>query len=62
MSDTEKCYDNARMESFFSALKKEQLFRINNKKLPMEQVKSIVFRYVMVYYNRQRIYTTIPDG
>ena len=62
MSGTGKCYDNARMESFFATLKKEKLYRINTKKLPMDQVKSIVFRYVMVYYNRQRIYTTNPDG
>jgi len=62
MSGTGKCYDNARMESFFATLKKEKLYRINTKKLPREQVKSIVFRYVMVYYNRQRIYTANPGG
>ena len=28
----------------------------------MTQVKSIVFRYSMTYYNRQRIYTTNPGG
>ena len=26
----------------------------------MAQVKSIVFRYIMTYYNRQRIYTATP--
>lgn len=62
MSGTGRCYDNARMESFFATLKKEKLYRINTKKLTMEQVKSIVFRYIMVYYNRQRIYTSNPGG
>lgn len=62
MSGTGRCYDNARMESFFATLKKEKLYRINTKKLPMDQVKSIIFRYIMVYYNRQRIYTSNPGG
>lgn len=62
MSGTGRCYDNARMESFFATLKKEKLYRINTKKLPMEQVKSIIFRFIMVYYNRQRIYTSNPGG
>lgn len=62
MSGTGQCYDNARMESFFATLKKEKLYRIKTGILPMEQVKSIIFRYIMVYYNRQRIYTTNPGG
>jgi hypothetical protein len=28
----------------------------------MTQVKSIVFRYIMTYYNRKRIYTSNPSG
>lgn len=62
MSGTGRCYDNARMESFFATLKKEKLYRMNTKLLLMEQVKSIIFRYIMVYYNRQRIYTSNPGG
>ena len=62
MSGTGRCYDNARMESFFATLKKEKLYRINTKKISMEQVKSVIFRYIMVYYNRQRIYTSNPGG
>lgn len=62
MSGTGRCYDNARMESFFATLKKEKLYRIRTEKLSMEQVKAIVFRYIMVYYNRQRIYTSNPSG
>ena len=30
--------------------------------MPMAQVKSIVFRYIMTYYNRIRIYTGNPGG
>lgn len=52
---------NAGMESFFATLKKEKLYRINTKRIPMKQVKSIIFRYIMVYYNRQRIYTSNPS-
>ena len=62
MSGTGRCYDNARMESFFATLKKENLYRIRTEQMPMEQVKSIVFRYIMTYYNRQRIYTANPGG
>ena len=62
MSDVGKCYDNARMESFFATLKKEKLYRINTSKLTVEQVKKIIFRYVMIYYNRKRISTVNPGG
>lgn len=62
MSGTGRCYDNARMESFFATLKKEKLYQIDTTKLPMEQVKTIVFRFIMIYYNRQRIYTSNHGG
>ena len=52
---------NARMESFFATLKKEKLYQINTAKMKMEEVKTIVWRYVMVYYNRQRI-STVNEG
>jgi transposase InsO family protein len=61
MSDVGKCYDNARMESFFATLKKEKLYRIDTMKMTMEEVKTVVFRYVMIYYNRVRI-STVNDG
>lgn len=61
MSDVGKCYDNSRMESFFATLKKEKLYQINTKKMTIEKVKMIVWRYVMVYYNRQRI-STVNEG
>lgn len=60
MRGTGRCYDNARMESFFATLKKEKLYKFQMKQMPMSQVKSIVFRYVMTYYNHIRIYTGNP--
>ena len=62
MSGTGRCYDNARMESFFATLKKREAYRIRTERYPMSWVKTVIFRYVMVYYNRQRIYTANPDG
>ncbi|QSH98757.1 hypothetical protein DWQ65_01445 [Treponema phagedenis] len=62
MSDVGKCYDNARMESFFATLKKELLYRIDTTKMTREQVKTLVWQYTMVYYNRKRISTVNEDG
>lgn len=61
MSDVGKCYDNARMESFFATLKKEKLYKMNTSKMTREEVKSAIWRYVMVYYNRKRI-STVNEG
>ena len=62
LSGLNHCFDNARMESFFATLKKELLYRIPTYKMKMDEVKAIIFRYVFVYYNRIRIYTSNPDG
>ena len=61
MSGTSRCYDNARMESFFVTFKKGKLYRMKTENLPMETVKSIIWRYIESCYNRRRIYTT-NDG
>lgn len=62
MSGTGKCYDNARMESFFATLKKEKLYRMDTTKMTREMVKTIIFRYIIVYYNKIRVYTSNPGG
>lgn len=62
LSGSGRCFDNARMESFFATLKKEKIYRIAAHRRTREEVKSIVFRYVFVYYNRFRIYTGNPRG
>jgi transposase InsO family protein len=61
MCGTGRCYDNARMESFFATLKKEKLYQIKTENLSMETVKSIIWRYVWGYYNHRRVYTA-NDG
>lgn len=45
-----------------ATLKKEKLYRMNTTKMTVEQVKSVVFRYVLIYYNRKRISTVNPGG
>ena len=62
LSGTGHCFDNARMESFFATLKKEKIYRIAAYKLTREEVKTIIFRYVYIYYNRMRVYTSNPFG
>lgn len=62
MSGTGRCYDNARMESFFATLKKEKLYQVRTEHYPMSYIKTVIFRYIMVYYNRQRVYTSNPGG
>ncbi|SEA56792.1 Integrase core domain-containing protein [Eubacterium aggregans] len=60
MSSVGRCYDNARMESFFATLKKEKLYRIDTMKMTQEMVKTVIFRYIQ-YDNHRRIYST-NDG
>lgn len=62
LSGTGHCFDNARMESFFATLKKEKIYRISAYKLTRDQLKSIIFRYIFVYYNRIRISSVNPGG
>jgi transposase InsO family protein len=57
MSGTGRCYDNARMESFFATLKKEKLYKMKTTEFRMEELKSVIFRYIC-YYNLRRIYST----
>ena len=51
------CYDNAVIESFFHTLKTELIYlkRFESK----QEVKSAVFEYIEVFYNRQRIHSTL---
>lgn len=56
MSDVGKCYDNARMESFFATLKKEKIYLMNTKVMDMQEVKKAILEYI-VYYNIYRITT-----
>jgi len=62
MSNVGKCYDNSRMESFFATLKKEKVYQLNTQVMTVEKVKLEVWRYIMIYYNRQRISTVNKGG
>jgi transposase InsO family protein len=60
MSSVGRCYDNARMESFFATLKKEKLYQMDTTKMTIAEVKTVIYRYIC-YYNLRRIYST-NDG
>ena len=62
MSGTGRCYDNARMESFIATLKKEKLYKIRTELMSLETVKSIIFRWIFLYYNKKRVYTANAGG
>lgn len=57
MSGTGNCYDNAVAESFFHTLKTEHTnfcaYRIR------EEAKASIFDYVEVFYNRERLHSTL---
>jgi len=54
-----QCWDNAVAESFFSTLKQELVYRLP---LPtLEAARTVVFEYIEVFYNRQRLHSSISD-
>lgn len=57
MSRKGDCYDNAVAESFFSTLKNELIY--GNMFESTEEVRKEVFRYIELFYNRQRIHQTL---
>ncbi len=50
-------YDNSCMESFFASLKKELIYR--KKFDTIEEVKTDVFRYIELFYNRKRLHSSL---
>ena len=57
VSRPRQCWDNAVAESFFATLKLELVYR---QSLPTREVARIaVFEYVEVFYNRQRLHSTL---
>ena len=56
MSRTGNCYDNAVAESFFSTLKTEC---VPGPFLTHSQARTTIFEYMEVWYNRQRIHSTL---
>jgi transposase InsO family protein len=57
MSHKGDCYDNAVMESFFGTLKQELVHREDY--LTREEARSSLFEYIEVFYNRQRLHSTL---
>lgn len=51
------CYDNAVLESFFSTLKKELIYR--EKYLNLEDLQKSLFEYIEIFYNRERKHSTL---
>jgi putative transposase len=57
MSRKGNCYDNATIESFWSTLKLELVYRHNFKN--RAEARSEIFDYIEVFYNRQRSHSAL---
>jgi putative transposase len=57
MSRKGNCYDNAAMESFWSTLKLELVYR--GLFLTRAQARTQIFDYIEVFYNRQRTHSAL---
>ena len=57
MSRRGNCYDNAAMESFWSTLKLELVYRGNFTS--RSHARSEIFDYIEIFYNRQRRHTSL---
>ena len=55
-SEGGRCHDNARCESMWARMKTELLYgRYDCENMKVEEIKSIVWRYFMGYWNNRRI-------
>ena len=53
-----RCHDNARCESMWARLKEELLYdRYDTESLTVEELKTIIWRYYLSYWNNRRICT-----
>ena len=57
MSRKGDCWDNACAESFFSTIKIEEIFQCTYR--TREEARTRIFEYIAVFYNRQRIHSTL---
>ena len=57
MSRRANCYDNAYMESFFSSLKRELIY--HERFLTREEAKRRTFEYIEIFYNRNRLHSSL---
>ena len=57
MSRRGNCYDNATMESFWSALKRELVYR---RHFAMRgEARAAIFEWIEVFYNRVRLHSAL---
>ncbi len=55
-SDGGRCHDNARCESMWARMKTELFYdRLDPELLTVEELKTVIWRYFMSYWNRRRI-------
>lgn len=57
MSRAGNCYDNATMESFWSTLKHELIYR--SRFQTRAQASAAIFEYIEVFYNRTRLHSSL---
>jgi putative transposase len=57
MSRPGNCYDNAAMESFWSTLKEELIYR--GQFATRAQARQSIFEWIEVFYNRQRLHSSL---
>ena len=57
-SDGGRCHDNARCEAMWARMKEELLYgRYNTKEMTIEELKTLIWRYFIIYWNNRRICT-----
>jgi transposase InsO family protein len=54
-----RCHDNAKCESMWARGKEEIMALYDTKKMTCEQLKGLIFRYYMSYWNNRRICSAI---
>ena len=57
MSRKGNCYDNAAMESFWSTLKHELIYRRHFK--TRAEARQAIFDFIEVFYNRRRLHSSL---
>jgi len=53
------CYDNAVMEAFWSTLKLELIYRRHREFAGLAEARAVLFDYIEVFYNRQRLHSAL---
>ena len=55
-NDGGRCHDNARCESMWARMKNELFYsRLDPESLTVEELKTLIWRYFMSFWNRRRI-------